>query len=103
MYTPPNVISYFQETFVSCSTFRVGIRVVLNRVVFRVVVLLFVLRVSCCSFRAGVCRVFVFRATDRVDRFVLKHFRARNRVSRFVLGSCRVSFFVSCCGFLGLV
>ena len=39
-----------------------------------------------------------FRATNRVDRFVLKHFRARNRVNRFVLGSCRVSFFVSCCG-----
>ena len=41
-----------QETFVSCSTFRVGIRVVSNRVVFRVVVLLFVLWVSCCSFCA---------------------------------------------------
>ena len=40
------------------------------------------------------CRLF--RATNRVDRFVLKHFCARNRVNRFVLGSCRV--FVSCCG-----
>ena len=39
--------NYNQESFVSCSTFRVGIRAVLNRVVFRVVVLLFVLRVSC--------------------------------------------------------
>ena len=41
-----------QEAFVSCSQFRVGIRVVSNRVVFRVVVLLFVLWVSCCSFCA---------------------------------------------------
>ena len=77
-------------------------------------------RVSCCrvavrvvGFVLFVLCVFIdryfivtscrsFRATNRVDRFVLKRFGARNRVNRFVLGSCRVSLFVSCCGLLDI-
>ena len=61
---------------------------------------------SCCGFRVvrfvRIYKPVLYSTTNRVDRFVLKHFCARNRVNRFVLGSCRVLFFVSCCGLLGI-